>query len=107
MCLAEGLDLLDVYANPQILIECVEDVALLALARGDVVRAARIMAAMERRREEIDYPVAPVRVNDRDQAVATIRESIGSDGLALAWEAGRDLDFGKAVDEAKSVCASG
>ena len=69
--------------------------------------AARIMAAMERRREEIDYSVAPVRVNDRDQAVATIRESIGSDGLALAWEAGRDLDFGKAVDEAKSVCASG
>jgi len=72
-------------------------------ARGESERAARLFAAAEVVREDIDYALP---VPDRDEyegTVAGIRTTIGGMTFAAAWAEGRAMTLEQAIEYALAV----
>jgi non-specific serine/threonine protein kinase len=84
---------LQIRDNP-LTVYCLDLFAASAAARGDVRRAAAILAATEAAREALG--IAP----DEDEAAARARalELIGEEGIADARDEGRTLDLASALE---------
>jgi predicted ATPase len=82
--------------------ECLEDVASLLVARGDLERAARLYAAAEAAREAIGAPRPPRSRETYERDLATIRAGLGEDAFAIAWKEGQAMTLDQACDLAQS-----
>jgi non-specific serine/threonine protein kinase len=82
--------------------EAVEGVARLALAAGDVVRGARLLAAAEAAREHLGSLQLPDEEVAHRRAVEAAREALGEPAFAVEWAAGRLLTRPEAVALAAS-----
>jgi NAD-specific glutamate dehydrogenase/predicted ATPase len=69
-----------------------ERLALVASRLGDLGRAATMLAAASKRRDEMELPVPPVRKVGIDQLVIRVAES-GDDKVHAAWADGLDATF--------------
>jgi non-specific serine/threonine protein kinase len=83
--------------------ESLEYLALLAAAERQPLRAARLFAAADAIREEIDYRVVVMTVRgfyDRD--LAAVRTALGDDAFEAAWAEGWAMPLDDAIDYALS-----
>src|SRR6185437_5432716 len=74
-----------------------ENIAHLALALGDPLRAARLGGAAEGLREAIGQPLTPGERGDHDRAIAALRAVLGEAAFAAAWAEGRALPLDEAI----------
>jgi predicted ATPase len=77
-------------------VSCLDLVAVSAAARGDIDRAARILAATEATREAMDAEPDEDEQAIRDRALALMGGAEGT--TAAAWAAGRGLELGAALE---------
>jgi hypothetical protein len=87
-------------------IESVEYLAYLALEEGCPSRAARLLGAAERLREESHTRIAPVDRPEYDQYYARIFAIIGGEVLRTVWVEGRSWTADKAITYALGTEAS-
>jgi non-specific serine/threonine protein kinase len=81
--------------------ESLEELAYCAFALVSPGRAARILGAAERLREEIASPLAPTDRPQYDRQVAAARAAIGDDAaFDFAWQEGRAMTLDQAVEYA-------
>jgi hypothetical protein len=88
-------------------VECIEGPGWAAYSQGQATgdaasftRAARLLGAASASRESTGNPMAPVVRAANDRAIADTRAQLGDAAFAAAWDAGRALPLGQAVNEA-------
>jgi predicted ATPase/class 3 adenylate cyclase len=79
-----------------------EHFAYVAIELGNGERAARLLGAAERIREDSEQPLAYDETEEHDREVARVRAELGDDAFAVAWEAGRRLSYVEAVALARA-----
>ncbi|MGH2560748.1 MAG: tetratricopeptide repeat protein [Thermomicrobiales bacterium] len=84
---------------------CLEGLAAAAGIQGHGDRAARLFAAAAAIRIAIDEVMSPASRAIYEPRMAAIRKKLGDVAFAAAWEAGRMLTVGQAIDEAFVVAA--
>jgi predicted ATPase/DNA-binding CsgD family transcriptional regulator len=72
-------------------------VAVLAVARGRAMEAARLLGAAEAVREAIGYTFEVPELVRHERAIAAIRADIGEPALAAAWTTGTTLPLEQAI----------
>jgi predicted ATPase/DNA-binding SARP family transcriptional activator len=77
-----------------------EGLARIAGARGEAERAAQLYAAAGALREALGAPVPPADRAAHERRVAAIRASLGEEGFAAAWAAGRAMGMEEAIASA-------
>jgi predicted ATPase/DNA-binding CsgD family transcriptional regulator len=77
--------------DKEALASCLEGLASLDAAQGELVRAARFWGAAERLRETIGTPIPPVERADYGRAVASARAQLGEKAFAKALAEGRTM----------------
>lgn len=80
------------------LVSSVEGLADLAAINGQVLRAARLYAAMGSLRESIDAPLQPIAQLRHDRIRSATCASFDQTLFAAAWDAGRSLTLQQAID---------
>src|SRR5258708_39272531 len=70
---------------------CLEQLAAMAEAQGQPLKAARILGAAEALREASGIPLSPAERVDHDQQAAVLRTALGEAAFAAAWAAGRAM----------------
>jgi predicted ATPase len=83
----------------------VEALAALALDRGDVVEAARLLAATTRPRAELGIATDfyPIGQESREKTLHGAREQLGEAAFAAAWEEGERLSLEEAAEAASRI----
>jgi predicted ATPase len=81
-----------------------ESIATLAVARGHVDGAARLLGASEALREKRGAPLLGYHQAEYDETVACISATLGDDAVATAWNAGRSLSDDAIIDAALALC---
>jgi len=79
---------------------CCEGLALVAVASGDAVRAARLLGAGESLRRAGGGVVQPAEAATRDAALTTINRELPVEQVQAALDVGRGLSLDEAVAEA-------
>jgi hypothetical protein len=74
-----------------------ESFALIALAREQPVRAARLLGGAEALRERIDIPMTRFERVEYDQAVEQLELGMGEEAFQRAWGEGRRLSMEAAI----------
>jgi len=83
--------LLECNAYQQNIAFTLEDLAALEARQGAPRYAARLWGAAEALREAIGAPIYPVYRANYEQAVATVRTTLGEQDFRSAWNAGRSM----------------
>jgi len=113
---AESLSLLRASDDTALAIPILEKVAALfgsardarAQPRMDaLVRAARLLGAAARLRDEIGAPLLPVTRSDNERDVERVRTALGEGAFAAAWGEGQALSRERAISTAVDACHSG
>jgi tetratricopeptide (TPR) repeat protein len=86
----DALRLYQLTSNRLGLCGCFETLAIVAEARGQPERAARLFGAAEALRTALGAPMPPIERPDYEQSIATLRSALSNEVLATAWAAGRD-----------------
>jgi hypothetical protein len=81
--------------------ECLEGTAGLALAQGDLSRAARLYAAAQAGRKAIGAPRPPSSREEYERDLATLRAGLGEEAFATAWTEGQGLTLAQASELAR------
>ncbi len=76
---------------------CLNYSAHLAQARGDLVRATCLLAALMRAHEALSYPIQPAGKADLEKLIQAARDGLSQDEFASAWRAGEMLEMEKAL----------
>jgi non-specific serine/threonine protein kinase len=79
---------------------CLEMLPKIAVARGQHAQAARLLGAAEAYRERLGIALVPSLLSQYEQAVATIKVTLGDAAFSDAWESGRQLSSEEARAEA-------
>ena len=83
--------------------ESLEQLAIVTLAAGNPQRAARMLGAAERVREEIAAPMPPGDRPEHERHIAAARAALNDDAaFDRAWQQGRAMTVEQAVDQAVS-----
>jgi predicted ATPase len=77
----------------------VEGLAAAAVASGASADAARLLGASARIQEEIGMSLGPFETRLHERTVEAARDSLGEDGFAAEWTAGRELS----ADDARAL----
>jgi predicted ATPase len=94
----ESLALAGEPADPNSAANALEGFAELAVARHAPKRAATILGAVARLREEIGMPISWVHEErEHERLVAATREAFGDDAFDQAWREGSAMDLENAV----------
>jgi predicted ATPase/DNA-binding CsgD family transcriptional regulator len=101
--LQEGLSLAAAKGNLGNMIDGMECLARLAAATGQPEQAIRLFGAGKALREELGYPYTPTEIAHVEPIVDRLRETLGADAFATAWEAGRALSRDEALAEAQTL----
>jgi predicted ATPase/DNA-binding CsgD family transcriptional regulator len=76
-----------------------------AAARGEPIRAARLLGAVQTVSERLGWRRAPA-LGQHQRVVAAVRARLDEPAFAAAWKAGRELSFPEATAEALAMGAS-
>ncbi|HEY8869613.1 MAG TPA: hypothetical protein VIM30_09490 [Candidatus Limnocylindrales bacterium] len=74
-----------------------ESFALLALARGDGARAARLLGAAEALREVAEAPMTSLEQKEYDAEILRLREALDAEAFRTAWGEGSQMTADEAV----------
>jgi predicted ATPase/DNA-binding CsgD family transcriptional regulator len=99
-CWDESLALSQELGSVLGITNCLVGLARLAGTRSQPARAARLLGAVEARREAIGYILPPSERAGHEAGVAAARATLGESAFATAWAAGRALSVEAAVAEA-------
>ena len=84
-------------------IDGIEGAARLAAATGRAEQATRLFGAGEALRETLVWPLSPTEIAYAAPIVNALRDALGADGFAAAWEQGRLLSQEEALEEALAI----
>src|SRR5262249_44735791 len=84
---------------------CVDELAMIAAAMGQVMRAARLFAAADAERARRGALPWPLTQHDRRIAISRVKAGLGESEFDLAWESGSALNFDSAIDDAAGLLA--
>jgi predicted ATPase/DNA-binding SARP family transcriptional activator len=84
---------------------CCEGLALVAAARDDSARAARLLGAGESLRREGGSTIQPAEAAVREATMTALRRALPAERLQVALEAGRGLALDEAAAEAVAAAA--
>jgi ATP/maltotriose-dependent transcriptional regulator MalT len=101
----ESLLLGSARGNHGYTIEALEALGQVDVAAGRMRRAALQFAAASRLRDEIGTPLLSSETALLEPSLQAIREALGLEGFAAAWEAGRSLSRDAAIAEGLTVPA--
>jgi predicted ATPase len=103
--LRESLAIIRAERVADVLLWVVEALAALALAHGDAVAAARLLAATTRPRADLGIAsdFYPIGQEMRERTLQSAREQLGEGALALAWEEGEKLSLEEAGEAASWI----
>jgi tetratricopeptide (TPR) repeat protein len=87
----ESLAMAQEIGDRELLASSLEGLASSVAAQGEPAWAARLWGTAEALREAIGAPILPIERDDYNQAVRTVRESLGEKTFALAWTKGRTM----------------
>jgi predicted ATPase/DNA-binding CsgD family transcriptional regulator len=79
---------------------CLEGIAWTVCGVGDARRAALLLGAAQKRREDADYPLPDRVLGSFGRVVAGVHTRLGPETFTEAWLAGRALSLDAAVAEA-------
>jgi non-specific serine/threonine protein kinase len=82
---------------------CLEGIAWAVCGLGNARRAALLLGAAQKRREDADYPMPERVLGSFGRVVAGVHASLDPAGFTETWLAGRALSFDAAVTEAYRV----
>lgn len=82
---------------------CLERLAEVALACGEMARAARLFGAAEAHRTRLGVALVPRQMAAHERSVAEVRSALGEAVFAAAWAGGRRLSTDEARAEAFRV----
>ena len=71
-----------------IIVPCLEGLVRVAAAQGKMERAARLSGAAAALREDMGWPIPPVKRGEHDRTVAAARGAPGEEAFTAAWAAG-------------------
>ncbi len=112
---AESLSLLRASDDTALAIPILEKVAALVGSARDsraqlrpdaLARAAQLLGAAARLRDEIGAPLLPVTRGDNERDVERVRTALGEGAFAAAWEEGLSLSRERAISAALDACHS-
>ncbi len=101
--LAEGLTLHRQLGDQQGIAECLDGMAGVARGQSQQSRAARLEGASSALRESIGSFRPPLDQENMEKTMASVREALGEEAFAAAWEAGRAMTWEQAVEYALST----
>ena len=78
-----------------------EAASRLVWSEGGSAEAARLLGAADGLRAEVGVPIWGPRLARFASLVGSVRDALGDDAFAAAWEAGRTLDFDAALAAAR------
>jgi non-specific serine/threonine protein kinase len=105
--LAEGLTIAGTLADPVAAAEALEGFAELAVAKRAGKRAATILGAAARLREETGLPIPVYEEREHKRVAAAARATLGDDTFDLAWREGSAMELEGAVRYALNGRAEG
>ena len=70
---------------------CLEGLATVAAAQGELVWAAHLWGAAEALREALGTPIPPVYRTSYQQTMAAARNQLGEEDFATTWVQGRSM----------------
>jgi tetratricopeptide (TPR) repeat protein len=76
---------------------CIEGLAAVASAQGQVARAARLWSSAAAIREAIGAPLRPIDRPRQEASLAQLRAQLGEEAFAAAWAEGRALSLEQAI----------
>ncbi|QFZ23420.1 AfsR/SARP family transcriptional regulator [Saccharothrix syringae] len=85
---AEGLALARTSGDPRAVALGLEGMAGARAAGGEAAEAARLLGAAAAARDSVGVPLPPGERGDVDRITAAVREVLGAEGFAAAFEAG-------------------
>lgn len=88
-------------------IDSIEALGRVAAVAGQAEIAARLYGAGEAQREALTFPISPTEIAYAAPILDRLRETLGDDGVAAAWAAGRELTRDEAITEALAVRTDG
>ena len=95
----DSLKILQGLERKRIIPEVLQGFALLALAEGQVERAARLLAAEEAQREGMRKPPSFFSRREREQGIRSVQESLG-ERFTQTWAEGRVMTLEQAMSYA-------
>lgn len=98
--LAESISLARGLGDKRGISETLELFALMYCRCGEVTRSIELFAAAERIRQGYSYAPPPVRISEREDALATAKQSVGEEKYASAWRQGAALALSDAIESA-------
>ena len=104
--LRESLERAQALVDKEMAIWCFEELAALAVVRGDAQRAARLTGVLETLREETGHAPVPEEQRLNDQTERALVSELGEERVAAALEIGREMTFEQAVTYAVDSEAS-
>jgi predicted ATPase/class 3 adenylate cyclase/DNA-binding CsgD family transcriptional regulator len=85
---------------------CLEGLAGLVAAQGELARATWLWGAAETLRQAFGVPIPPVERATYEQAVATARSQLGVRAFAAAWAKGRAMTLEQVLEASEPTSAS-
>jgi hypothetical protein len=101
--LREGLDLGRARGNAADVIEALEGLARVSAVRGQMNEGVRLYGAAAMLREEIAMPQSPTELASTGPILNRLRDTLGPEGFASEWAAGRALPQQEAITLAQAI----
>jgi tetratricopeptide (TPR) repeat protein len=99
-CFEESATLLQEWGDRRNLVKCVEGLAGIAVAHGQMEQAARLFGASEAVREKLGTPLpASYRVN-YERTIAALAARVDEEQMQKWWAEGRAMTFEQAIEYA-------
>ena len=98
--LHESLEGARLLLDKEVVIWCLEELAALAVSRGDGERAAKLTGSIETLREETGHAPQPDERRLNEQTRTALTSGLSPEPLAAALALGREMTFEEVVDYA-------
>ena len=95
--LRESLEYAEALVDKELAIWCLGELAALDMSKGDAERAARLMGAIERLREETGHASNPDERRLGEQTRSALASALGEEQLGAALAIGRAMTFEQAI----------
>jgi hypothetical protein len=79
----------------------IEGLAFIFVAQPDLERAAKLLAVTEDWHQKFQHTRSPRERQERESAIASVREALGESAFAKVWEEGQAMSLEQAIAYAK------
>ncbi|MFI5450203.1 MAG: ATP-binding protein [Candidatus Bathyarchaeia archaeon] len=98
--LREALAISWELGDKQVIAECLDELAGCSLAKGDAIRATRLLAACETIRQVTKLQIPPTYLANHERGITKARVVLGEKKFTTEWDRGIVMDFKAAVEYA-------